>query len=125
MTENPYSLVLIPDGPTVLSAHLIDLDEPGWLTTWADELAHPGIWMLVNRETARIPVSMHAGAGDRPSYLARHFGILGGPEIVAYSIGKIAWDHDDEMRLWVLPNGQVCGNEDAEFFAGKLLAEIG
>jgi hypothetical protein len=98
-------------------AELIDLDERGWATKYEALMRVPGIWTLNHKE--RGPeVMMLVFEGEQPYYTARHIGIVtgAGGEVVAYGIGKKRRDgHVD--RLWVLPNGLVCGGDDVEELA--------
>jgi hypothetical protein len=99
----------------------IDLDEPRWATTYADYLRVPGLWMLTDKLT-NIPLLMMTVAPDeQPYYTARHVGSTGAPrEIVAYGIGKKLVGGKVD-RLWLLPNGVVCGGDDVESIAIRML----
>lgn len=101
---------------------LIDLDEPGWVAKHADLMRTPGVWHLVHKGDSRIPFSMILNEGEQGYCLIRHIGVMGATkaEVSVYGIGKVRVDgHTD--RLWVLPNGQVCGGDDAEPLAKAYL----
>jgi hypothetical protein len=109
---NPFYLTIqtAEDGNTV-----IDLDETGWLTTYAHLLRKPGAWMLNHKAVLQTVAIILVQDGEQPYYTARHVGIAfgGSGEMIAYGIGKKRLDgHVD--RIWVLPNGVICAGDDVE-----------
>jgi hypothetical protein len=121
--DNPFSLVIFPaEG---IQPIVIDLDERGWATRYADHMRAPGQWYLVNKQDSSIPIAIWVHPGEQPYYTARHIGIGSGvpdetgympaTEIIAYGIGKKRTDgHVD--RLWVFRNGLVVAGDDVEKF---------
>ena len=127
--NNPYYLMLTLDGviKDTWEMVVVDLDRSGWLSTLKDQLSQPGDWYLTRKQGQAIVLSMRVNEGDQPYYTARHLGMMGLGETVAYSIGKKTkrmrkgtW-HDNEDNLWVLENLQICGGTDVEHFARKVL----
>ncbi len=109
---NPFYLTIqtAEDGNVV-----IDLDENGWLTTYAALLRKPGAWMLNHKTVLQTVAIILVQEGEQPYYVARHVGIAfgGSGEMIAYGIGKKRLDgHVD--RIWVLPNGVICAGDDVE-----------
>jgi hypothetical protein len=108
---NPFYLTIqTAEGNTV-----IDLDETGWLTTYAHLLREPGAWMLSHKAVLQAVAIILVQEGEQPYYTARHVGIAfgGSGEMIAYGIGKKRLDgHVD--RIWVLPNGVICTGDDVE-----------
>jgi hypothetical protein len=54
--------------------------------------------------------------GEQPYYTARHIGFAtdnGSSEITAYGLGKKLLD-DTVMRIWLLPDGTICGGDDLD-----------
>lgn len=117
--DSPYFLVIAPEAGV---PQTIDLDERGWSTTHAAYMRCQGTWHLMNKEH-QLVFSMVVWQGEQPYYTARHIGRgLTGVrrEVVAYGIGKKRLDgHVD--RMWILPNGQICGGDDVEILALSLL----
>lgn len=109
---NPFYLIIqtADQGNTV-----IDLDETGWATTYADLMREPGAWILSHKSFLRAVAMVLVLPGEQPYYTARHVGMAfgGTGEVTAYGIGKKRLDgHVD--RIWVLPNGMICTGDDVE-----------
>ena len=121
MVTTPYRLLILTKDP--YTGHDIDLDEPGWATKNASLMREPATWYLVREADRSIPLSIVVHPGEQPYYTARVFASTTNPEqIRAYGIGKKRLDgHVD--RLWILPNGQICGGDDVDYFAEQLLKE--
>jgi hypothetical protein len=123
----PYVLIIEPVDRAVQTL-LVDLDEPGWITTHSAYLRAPGVWTLVGKpESPRAILSMVVLEGEQPYYAARHIGIAGGGgsnEIIAYGIGKKQIS-GIVMRLWSMPNGSVCGGDDAELIGIAAVRRLG
>lgn len=98
----------------------IDLDTP-WMTEHAAHLRRPGTWWLVAKMTGRPMLSVVVHEGDQPYYTKRHVGdLMSGREVEALGIGKKRADGIVE-RLWILPNGVVCGGDDVDHLAARML----
>jgi hypothetical protein len=110
--ENPYYLgIAFGDGAAGIT---IDLGQQGWATTYAEYMRSPGVWALMRKDNHQPVLVLVVHPGEQPYYTARHVGIAGSGgsnEIVAYGIGKKRLDGQTD-RIWVLPNGAVCGGED-------------
>lgn len=125
--DNPFYLLIVQDETQLTT---IDLGEFGWSKTYKKLMRQPAEWYLVRKDSQAIPISMVVRQGEQPYYVCRHIGVAGsggGNEVKAYGIGKkrkvgSRWQTD---RLWVLENGQVCGGDDVEPFALKLLQQRG
>jgi hypothetical protein len=122
--DNPYFLVIVDDATGAYTG--IDLDFPGWVAANADLMREPGIWYLLRKEAARPVLQVRVDPGDQPYYTARHVGKLGtgSNEITAYGIGKKQFD-GTTVRLWVLPDGTVCGGEDVDYVGVKIVERMG
>ena len=123
--DNPYYLLCINSGlsPEDKSYQKIDLDEPGWATTYA-EFMRPksGDWHLVRKDDQGVALSMVVFEGEQPYYTSRVFGNTTSPTLIrAYGIGKKLHD-DTVMRLWILENGQICGGDDVDTFGPRAIS---
>jgi hypothetical protein len=125
----PYVLVLLNfEG----EAEAIDLDEPGWRTTHADDLRVAVRWILAKKDNTPV-LMMEVADGDEPSYTSRVLGsaFLPPPDAVgktqdemlvikdraqvhAYGIGK------NGHSTWVLPNGVICSGDDVDVFGAEM-----
>lgn len=120
---NPYYLMIA----TEEGGTRIDLDEPQWATTYADQLRIKAVWFLMTKTHHSAVLAVWVNDGDQPYYTARHVGITssaGGNEIVAYGIGKKTRD-GQMVRLWALPNGTICGGEDVSDFGIRFVRALG
>lgn len=133
---NPYCLVITKqDGSNIL----IDLDEPGWATTHAEWMRVESQWILARKSDSTPVLTLIVEDGEQPYYTTKvHTTFLPPPEffqrseivinpeeikemaqIRSYGIGKKLVDgHVD--RLWVLPNGMVCGGDDIEVIGASI-----
>lgn len=105
----------------------IDLDEFQWYAKNEQYMRLPGTWILAHKRSGRPVLRVIVNDGDQPYYTARHIGILGsggGNEITCYGIGKKRADGVTE-RLWVMPDGSICGGEDVEDLGVAMLYELG
>lgn len=120
----PYYLLLVrPTGEELK----IDVEEYQWMTTYADWMRGRSIWHLVRKANNTIVFAVDVFDGEQPYYTAKHIGAMGsggGNEIVAYGIGKKRLDGFVD-RLWVLPNGLVCGGDDVETLGRQYLEQLG
>jgi len=128
--------VTLPSGPNpfVLRINLasgdsvgIDLDESGWMRTYADYMRVRSIWVLIAKSGAFPPLVMFVEDGDQPYYTARHVGMAGAAgsnETVAYGIGKKLPD-GSMVRLWMFDDGVVVGGDDAEEWGKMQVMRMG
>jgi hypothetical protein len=116
----PFFLVIEPDDKTNGNVG-IDLDEPGWVATHAEFMRTPGTWVLFHKESTRAVFGMVVEQGDQPYFTKHHVGnLMAGSQITTVGIGKKG--RDGEMtRLWLLPNGIVCGGEDVDILAARMI----
>ena len=99
----------------------IDLDEPGWVDKNRELMRAPGTWWLYLKEPARPLFCLIVEEGDQPYFTRRHVGnLMVASEITAVGIGKKG-RHGEMTRLWLLPNGVVCGGDDLEVIASRML----
>lgn len=105
----------------------IDLDERGWIATYADKMRLPGQWILVHKGDNFQVLVVKVFEGDQPYYTARHIGVTGSAgsnEVIAYGIGKKQAD-GCTVNLWVMPNGTVCGGDDVESVGIMMVKQLG
>ena len=116
----PFFLVIEPDDQSNGNTG-IDLDQPGWIAANAALMRAPGTWLLSHKETRRVIFYMIVEQGDQPYFTRHHVGnLMAGSEIVAVGIGK-KHRNGDMTRLWLLPNGVVCGGDDVDIVASRML----
>jgi hypothetical protein len=118
--ESPFFLVIeLADKPD--TGHLgIDLDTP-WMTEHADKLRLPGTWWLFSKTTSRPVMGVVVHPGDQPYFTRHHVGnLMAGRELVAYGMGKKCAD-GTLVRNWFLPNGVICGGDDVDTIASRML----
>lgn len=110
--DTPVVLIIESDEGAVVG---VDLDEHQWASSYAAWLRVPGLWTLASKDgVPRLRVVVKAG--EQPYYTARHVGVAGSGgsnEITAYGIGK-KFPDGSVMRLWLMPDGTVCGAEDVD-----------
>jgi hypothetical protein len=83
--DHPYFLAIEPrESPG--KPLLIDLESPGWVTTYAEYMRAPGTWYLMPKDgNSRLPrLSVLVSEGEQPYYAAKHVGVAG-------SGGSNAW----------------------------------
>jgi hypothetical protein len=121
--ENPFYLAIADDTEGVT----IDLGEAGWATTYAAWMRRPGLFVLMDKQR-NIPILVvQVHEGDQPYYTARHVGVTGSGgsnEITAYGIGKKT-GAGEMVRLWVLPNGMICGGDDVDDLGVRMVKAQG
>lgn len=116
----PFFLVIEPIDQTHGNTG-IDLDEGGWIERNKELMRAPGTWWLYHKETGRPFFCLLVAEGDQPYFTKRHVGnLMAGMEVVAIGIGKKA-ANGDMTRLWLLPNGVVCGGDDVEDIAARMI----
>ncbi len=116
----PFFLVIEPDDRSNGNTG-IDLDQPGWIAANAALMRAPGTWVLYHKETSRPLFCMIVEQGDQPYFTRHHVGnLMAGSEITAVGIGK-KHRNGDMTRLWLLPNGVVCGGDDVDIVASRML----
>lgn len=119
----PWYLVIQADHRTTV----IDLDEYQWATKNADLMREPGNWILMNKAGQFPPLMVVVHPGDQPYYTARHVGVTGsggGNEVTAYGIGKKLPD-GTVNRVWIMPNGIICGGDDVDDIGIKMVHALG
>jgi len=116
----PFFLVIEPNDQTNGNIG-IDIDEPGWIASNQAAMRIPSTWWLNMKANGQPLFALVVEDGDQPYFTKLHVGnLMAGSEIVAVGIGKKG--RDGEMtRLWILPNGVVCGGDDAEVIASRML----
>jgi hypothetical protein len=85
------------------------------------------VWFLMEKTRHTPVLAVWVNEGDQPYYTARHVGITGsagGNEIIAYGIGKKTVS-GEMVRLWVLPNGSICGGDDVDDFGVRFVKALG
>ena len=90
-------------------------------------MREPGVWALVSKAMGRALLVVRVYPGDQPYYTARHVGIAGSGgtnEVTAYGIGKKQAD-GQMVRVWILPNGVVCGGDDVDDLGIALVKQMG
>lgn len=123
---NPYYLMIVTHDGNDESV-TIDLDQAGWAATHAEWMRRPAVWFLLPKGEDRPALTVWVHEGDQPYYTARHVGVTGsggGNEITAYGIGKKRPD-GEMVRLWVMPNGMVCGGDDVSDFGIRMVKALG
>lgn len=120
--KTQFHLRIEPDDKGDLGNIAIDLDEPGWMKTHAHLMRVPGYWVLVH-ESGIPTLTVRVNAGDQPYFTKRHIGSVMGPagEVVCLGIGKKCAD-GSVLRLWLMPNGMICGGDDVDDIGVKLLS---
>lgn len=130
---NPYYLMIRYRNPSDgnQSAAVVDLDEGGWMTRYADIIGVSGRWYLVHKETKAIPLALVVEDGDEPIYRAKHIAIGNMPsdlppgiqrEVICYGLGKIT---DGEKRMiWHFPQGLHVMDDDANPLGMEVLNMI-
>lgn len=99
----------------------IDLDEPGWVEKNKAAMRAPGTWWLYLKQTGRAVFCVVVEDGDRAYFRRRHIGnLMAGSEIIAVGMGKKTAS-GETVDLWLLPNGVVCGGDDVETIASRML----
>ena len=119
--ESPFFLILELDEKPPTGNVGIDLDEGGWTTKYADHMRAPGTWWLVHKPTQRAMMGLVVEAGDQPYFVKRHIGnLMAAREVVAYGLGKKR-ANGEMVRIWLLPNGMICGGDDVEIIASRMV----
>lgn len=130
--ENPYMLMIdVADKSTgTVLRHVVDLDEPGWMSEKPELMTVESEWVLLRRTGGgafnNVPVlAMSVLSGEEPYYAKRHIGVMygGKGEFVIHGIGKKA--RDGAMhRMWILPNGIVVPSDDCDVIVSRILKQM-
>lgn len=145
--DNPFCLIIREAQGVVgvFTDHLIDLDQPGWLTEYSHLMRVPGEWLLARKHGSVPVLHLHVAEGEQPYYTARVYTTFTPPagwhglgeidlaevndqaRVKIYGIGKKHPDgHVD--RMWVLPSGAICAGDDdgplADYLAKQRLAAM-
>ena len=117
--DTPFFLIIEPaDG---VGGNIgIDLDT-GWIEPNRENMRRPGMWLLMDKAAGRPLFVLSVEEGDQPYFTRHHVGnLMAGTEVVAIGIGKKKVD-GTMVRLWILPNGMVCGGDDVDDIASRML----
>jgi len=99
----------------------VDLDAGGWIEANKELLRSPGTVHLMAKRTKRSLFIVLMEEGDQFYYAKRHIGnLMAGSEVVAYGIGKKKSD-GTTVNLWLMPNGTVCGGNDVDVLAARMI----
>ena len=99
----------------------IDLDEGMWTEKYAEHLREPGSWWLVHKQSQRAMMGLIVDPGDQPYFVKRHVGnLMSSAEVVAYGLGKKR-ANGEMVRIWLLPNGMICGGDDVDIIASRMV----
>ena len=125
--DNPYYLLINTSDRGFVE---IDLGEHGWLTKYAEWFRLVANWHLVEKVTGMIKLILAVHEGEQPYYVARHVGMassFASREMIAYGIGKKRKIDDQWVteRLWMMPDGTVCGGDDVDFLGIEYLKRQG
>jgi hypothetical protein len=99
----------------------IDLDQGGWVEQHKELMRQPGTWLLYHKASGRPIFCVILEEGDQFYYTVRHVGnLMAGSEVQAVGVGK---KHADgrTLNMWLLPNGVICGGDDVEEIASRML----
>lgn len=119
--DSPFFLVLELDERPDTGHIGIDLDFPGWATANAEHMRATGTWWLFSKATQSPVMSVVVEPGDQPYFTKHHVGnLMSGGELVAYGIGKKR-ANGEMVRVWLLPNGVVCGGDDVDVIAARMI----
>lgn len=118
--ETPFFLMIELDPKPPEGNIGIDLDTP-WHSLHADKMRLPGTWWLVHKQTRRPMMAVVVHDGDQPYFTRHHVGnLMAGRELVAFGMGKKCAD-GTMVRNWILPNGVICGGDDVDILASRML----
>lgn len=121
--NTPFHLRIEPDVKRDEGNLAINLDESGWMKTYAEWMRLPGHWFLVHTGSMAPVLALRVNEGDQPYFTKRHIGSVMGPdgEIICFGIGKKSVD-GTMVRLWILPNGMICGGDDVDDIGVRMLS---
>ena len=118
--DNPFFLIIELDDKPESGNVGIDLDTPGWFSD-NPVMRAASTWWLVHKESQAPVMGMVVRDGDQPYYTRHHVGnVLSGVEVAAHGIGRKNAD-GSVFRLWLLPNGVICGNDDVDVIAARMV----
>lgn len=139
--DAPFYLVFEPDDGSGNVG--IDLDVSGWIEANREIMRAPGTWLLLHKATGRPMLALIVERGEQFYFTIKHVGnLMVGSEISSYGIGKRVppvyregertyrgkvrkfrelVEPERMVRLWLLPNGIVCGGDDVEIIAARML----
>ena len=116
--ESPFFLVF-ERGPADNVG--IDIDTPGWIEANKDLFRAPGVWLMMIKASRRPVFAVVLDEGDQFFFVKRHTGnLMAGREVISYGMGKKTAD-GLPVNLWLLPNGTVCGGDDVDLLASRML----
>lgn len=116
----PFFLVIELDEKPSEGHVGVDLDT-AWTTIHADKLRLPSTWWLIHKQTGQPVMGVVVQEGDQPYFTKHHVGnLMAQRELIAYGMGKKCAD-GTMVRNWILPNGVVCGGDDVDIIASRML----
>ena len=119
--ETPFFLIIELDEKPSTGNVGIDLDQPGWHAANAEYMRMPATWWLVHKQTRQPVMGLIVHQGDQPYFTRHHVGnLMAHRELVAFGMGKKCAD-GTMVRNWILPNGIVCGGDDVDIIASRML----
>jgi len=99
----------------------IDVDETGWIEKNKVHMRSPGTWILMAKRPSRPVFSVVLNEGDQFYFTKRHVGnLMAAKEVICWGIGKKKAD-GTPVNLWLLPNGVVCGGDDVDILAPRMI----
>jgi hypothetical protein len=118
--EFPFYLVIEPTDNANGNIG-IDLDETGWVETNKVAMRAPGTWWLYHKDSGRPLLCVIVEEGDQPFFVKHHVGnLMAGSEVIAIGLGKKTVK-GEAVNLWLLPNGVICGGDDVDVVASRML----
>jgi hypothetical protein len=118
--EFPFYLVIQPTDNANGNIG-IDLDETGWVETNRVAMRAPGTWWLYHKDSGRPLLCVIVEEGDKPFFVKHHVGnLMAGSEVIAIGLGKKTVK-GEAVNLWLLPNGVICGGDDVDVVASRML----
>ena len=107
---------------------IIDLDEEGWRERNDEIIGLPGKWFIVNKVDGVTPIAMLVKEGQKPFYRARHVGVGAGTmdntvtaEVVAYGLGKVLDDGNEQILWHFYPANVTCHSDDVNSIGIEVL----
>jgi hypothetical protein len=99
----------------------IDIDTSGWIEANKGLFRTPGTWLMLHKQSMKPVLCVSLDEGDQFFFTKRHTGnLMAGREVISYGMGKKQAD-GWEIKLWLLPNGMICGGEDVDLLASRML----
>lgn len=118
--DTPYFLIFTP--PEGVDGNVgIDVDAPGWIEANKPLFRATGTWFLARKEDMRPVFCVLIDEGDQFFFVKHHVGnLMAGREVVAIGMGKKTSD-GVPVNLWLFPNGIICGGDDVDGIASRMI----